>query len=62
MCEFCESPNKDLSYLKLLDIHCFVANGKIWMRHYIEDIDKTIASFNVINYCPMCGRKLTEAK
>ena len=59
MCEYCEKPNKTI-VTHLIGVSAFVGAGRLWLRFYDKDIDKTIVNTDAINYCPMCGRKLTE--
>lgn len=62
MCEYCEPPYKDLVYLEPLEIKSFVdKTGKMWLRYYYENKNITLAGFNTVNYCPMCGRNLRSA-
>ena len=63
MCEYCEPPYKDLAYLKPLEFKVFIdRTGRLWLRHYDKTVNMTLAAFNTMNYCPKCGRKLTEEK
>jgi hypothetical protein len=57
MCEFCDKQydNKPLAYSHNGDME--IENGRI----VVGDFGATIADAE-INYCPMCGRKLTEEK
>ena len=61
MCEFCEKPNKTI-VTHMSGVSAFVGAGRLWLRFYDEDSDKTFLNAEAINYCPMCGRKLTEDK
>lgn len=59
MCEYCNKPNKTIVE-HISGVSAFVGAGRLWLRFYDEEQDKTFASFTIINYCPMCRRKLTE--
>lgn len=60
MCEYCEKPNKTL-VTHMSGVSAFVGAGRLWLRFYDKGTDMTIINTGVINYCPMCGRKLKEA-
>lgn len=57
MCEYCEKPNKTI-VTHQLGVSAFIGAGRLWLRFYDEETDKTIVSMSNINYCPICGRKL----
>ena len=59
MCEYCEKPNKTI-VTHMLGVSAFVGAGRLWLRFYDKEGDKTIVNATDIKYCPMCGRKLTE--
>ena len=61
MCEYCEKPNKTITR-HLIGVSAFVGAGRLLLRFYDEELDRTIVTGTNINYCPMCGRKLTEDK
>lgn len=61
MCEYCEKPNKTI-VTHLSGVSAFVGVGRLWLRFYDKECNKTIASAETINYCPKCGRKLAEEK
>lgn len=56
MCEYCEKPFKDMSQDEGTDAFSLVSWNEDW--HIINYADFS----GPINYCPMCGRKLKEAK
>ena len=59
MCMFCEKPNKTI-VTHISGVSAFVGVGCLWLRFYDEERNKTFANAEAINYCPKCGRKLTE--
>ena len=61
MCQYCEKPNKTI-VTHLSGVSAFVGVGSLWLRLYDKECNKTIASAETINYCPMCGRKLSDEK
>ena len=61
MCQYCEKPNKTI-VTHISGVSAFVGAGRLWLRLYYKECDKTIVNTADIKYCPMCGRKLTEAK
>lgn len=61
MCKFCKKPNKTIMS-HTSGVSAFVGAGLLWLRLYDKECDKTICSTTAINYCPMCGRKLTEVE
>lgn len=61
MCQYCEKPNKTI-VTHLFGVSAFVGAGCLWLRSYDKEGNRTIASAVKIKYCPMCRRKLTEAK
>jgi hypothetical protein len=60
-CEYCEKPNKEIA-THLIGVSAFVGAGRLLLRFYDEQLNRTILSGKKINFCPMCGRNLTEAK
>ena len=60
MCNFCKKPNKTI-VAHMTGVLAFVGAGCLWLRLYDKECNKTICSVAAINYCPMCGRKLSEA-
>ena len=59
MCQYCENPNKTI-VTHMSGVEAFVGVGRLWLRFYDKESNKTYASAEAINYCPMCGRKLAE--
>lgn len=60
MCEYCKKPNKTI-VTHISGVSAFVGANCLWLRLYYKECDKTICNTTAINYCPMCGRKLSEA-
>lgn len=60
-CQYCEKPNKTI-VTHISGVSAFVGAGRLWLRFYSKERDKTFLNAEYINYCPQCGRKLTEAK
>lgn len=56
MCEYCEKQNK-MIMMHLLGISAFVGAGRLILRSYDKELNRTIVSRTKINFCPMCGRK-----
>lgn len=61
MCQYCEEPNKTI-VKHLLGVSAFVGYGRLWLRFYNKELNKTFTNYEAINYCPKCGRKLAEDK
>ena len=61
MCKYCEKPNKTI-VTHLSGVSAFVGAGRLFLRLFDPECDKTIISAEAINYCPKCGRKLSEEK
>ena len=61
MCKYCEKPNKTI-VTHLCGVSAFVGAGRLFLRLFDPECDKTIISSEAINYCPKCGRKLSEEK
>ena len=61
MCKYCKKPNKTI-VTHITGVSAFVGANRLWLRFYDKECDKTICCASAINYCPMCGRKLMEAK
>ena len=61
MCEYCEKPNYTIVTHKI-GVSAFVGAGRLWLRLYSKELNKTFASYEAINFCPMCGHKLAEKK
>ena len=61
MCLYCEKPNKTI-VTHLSGVSAFVGAGRLFLRLFDPECDKTIISAEAINYCPKCGRKLSEEK
>ena len=59
MCEYCEKPNKTI-VTHTSGVSAFVGAGSLWLRFYDKERNKTFLNAEAINYCPQCGRKLTE--
>ena len=59
MCEYCEKPNKTITR-HLIGVSAFVGAGRLLLRFYGKELDRTIVNGAYINYCPMCGRNLSE--
>lgn len=57
-CEYCEKANKTI-VTHVSGVSAFVGMGRLWLRYYSEQEDRTYVNAEAINYCPMCGRKLT---
>ena len=59
MCEYCEfgGDNKDIieKYYPLSISYVYIFGNCIWLES-----DQAGTSQELINYCPMCGRKLGE--
>lgn len=68
MCEYCEKMRdnvlKDIIINKPINSSLFIDSEHsriFWrMNHYLKT--ETLVACTDINYCPMCGRKLKEAK
>ena len=56
MCEYCEKPNKTITR-HLIGVSSFVGAGRLLLRFYDEELDRTIVTGSNIHFCPMCGRK-----
>ena len=56
MCEYCEKPNKTITS-HLIGVSAFVGAGRLLLRFYDEELDRTIVTGSNIHFCPMCGRK-----
>ena len=61
MCKYCEKPNKEISTL-FIGVSAFVGAGRLLLRLYDEELNRTFVAGQRINYCPMCGRKFAEDK
>ena len=61
MCVYCEKPNKAI-VTNLLGVSAFVGAGRLLLRFYDEELDRTFVAGQRINYCPMCKRKFAEDK
>jgi hypothetical protein len=61
MCEYCKKPNKTI-VTHLLGVSAFVGNGRLFLRFNDDECKRTLINAAYIKYCPMCGRKMTEAK
>ena len=61
MCEYCENPNKTITR-HLIGVSAFVGAGRLFLRFYDEELDRTTVTGTNINYCPMCGRDLVNTK
>ena len=59
MCRYCKTPNKTI-VSNPLEVSAFVGGGRLWLRYYDKQIDKTVVSMANIKYCPMCGHKFKE--
>ena len=57
MCEYCEKPNKTI-VTHVSGVSAFVGAGRLWLRYYSEEQNKTYLNAENIKYCPMCRRKL----
>lgn len=57
MCEYCDKPNKTI-VTHVSGVSAFVGAGRLWLRFYDKQLDKTFLDATAINYCPMCKRKL----
>ena len=56
MCEYCEKPNNTITSHPI-GVSAFVGAGRLLLRFYDEELDRTIVTGSNIHYCPMCGRK-----
>ena len=56
MCEYCENPNNTITSHPI-GVSAFVGAGRLLLRFYDEELDRTIVTGSNIHYCPMCGRK-----
>ena len=61
MCKYCKKPNKTI-VTHMSGVSAFVAASLLWLRFYDKELNMTICNTKAINYCPMCGQKLTEPK
>ena len=61
MCEYCEKPNKTI-VSHMIGVSAFVGAGRLFLRFDDEELDITLVTRANINYCPMCGRNLSEVK
>lgn len=61
MCKYCEKPNKTIA-THILGVSAFVGAGRLFLRFYDEELDRTIVCGEPINFCPICRRKLREDK
>lgn len=57
MCEYCEKPNYTI-VTHPSGVSAFVGTGRLWLRYYHKELNKTFANYEAINYCPMCARDL----
>lgn len=63
MCEYCEN-GKEMEIYGAC-IHTFIVNKKPAVPQIVENIateDGVLTNSISINYCPMCGRRLTDEK
>lgn len=56
MCEYCEEENSPYNLLTISDIDVEMNKRKI--HWFLELSDSHYNDIIIINYCPMCGRKL----
>ena len=56
MCEYCEKPNNTITSHPI-GVSAFVGAGRLLLRFYDEELDRTIVTGSNIHFCPMCGRK-----
>lgn len=59
MCEYCEKPNK-MIMMHLLGISVFVGAGRLILRSYNKELNRTIVSRTKINFFTMCVRKFED--
>ena len=57
MCKYCEKPNKTI-VTHASGVSALVGAGRLWLRYYDEEQNKTYLNVESINYCPMCGHAL----
>ena len=56
MCDYCEKPNKTITSHPI-GVSAFVGAGRLLLRFYDYELDRTIVTGSNIHFCPMCGRK-----
>lgn len=61
MCKYCKKPYKTI-VSHMIGVSASVGAGRLFLRFYDEELDRTLVTGANINYCPMCGRKLVETK
>ena len=59
MCKYCEKPYNTIA-THILGVSAFVGAGRLLLRFYDKELNRTIVSGTKINFCPMCGRKLAK--
>lgn len=60
MCEYCDENNSPYNLLSFSDIDVIMNKRKI--HWFLELSDRNYNDIMIINYCPMCGRKLKEGR
>ena len=64
MCEYCEK-KKSIVFNRFVDSHLFISKeGKriYWRLDNIPEKGQTCVNYADIEFCPMCGRRLTDEK
>ena len=59
MCKYCEKPYNTIA-THILGVSAFVGAGRLLLRFYDKELNRTIVSGTKINFCPMCRRNLTN--
>lgn len=60
MCEYCDENSSPYNLLSISDIDVVMNKRKI--HWFLELSDRNYDAIMIINYCPMCGRKLLEKR
>ena len=62
MCEYCEK-KKSIVFNRFVESHLFISKEEkriYWRLDNIPEKGLTCVSYADIEFCPMCGRKLSE--
>lgn len=59
-CEYCGKPNKTI--VSRFGVSAFVGAHRLVLRFDNVEPEHILVSFELINFCPMCGRKLEDVK
>ena len=59
MRKYCKKPNKTI-VTHVSGVRAFVDTGLLWLRFYDRKRNETFINTAPINFCPMCGDRLSE--